>query len=97
MVPHRARFQQSLEALGVESGSFWPHSHPTCPADLAAEVSGWRRDCLELPIHQELSAADIDYVADAVLRVLDGRRYVDVGPGHTPGKGRSAGAVGVHA
>ena len=70
LVPDKVRFQQKLDALDVQSVNLWDTSHPSCPPDLAAEVSRWRRDCLELPIHQELSATDIDRVADAVLEVL---------------------------
>jgi len=70
LVPDKIRFQQDLEKLGVQSVNLWDASHPTCPPDLADEVSGWRRRCLELPVHQELAAADIDRVAEAVLTVL---------------------------
>jgi dTDP-4-amino-4,6-dideoxygalactose transaminase len=70
-VPDKVRFQQELEALGVQSVNLWDAPHPTCPPGLAAEVSYWRHHCLELPIHQELSVADIDRVADAVIRVLE--------------------------
>lgn len=69
-VPDKVRFQRELEALDVQSVNLWDAPHPSCPPDLAAEVSHWRRDCLELPIHQELSPADIDRVADAVITVL---------------------------
>jgi hypothetical protein len=70
MVPDKARFQRELEGLGVRSVNLWDASHPTCPAALAEEVAGWRRHCLELPIHQELGADQVDRVADAFLRVL---------------------------
>jgi perosamine synthetase len=70
VVPDKVRFQQDLESLDVQSVNLWNASHPSCPPDLAAEVEHWRRDCLELPIHQELSPADIDRVADAVIAVL---------------------------
>jgi hypothetical protein len=70
MVEDKPRFQRELERLGVQSVNLWDASHPTCPPDLAAEVSGWRRHCLELPIHQELGPESIDRVADAVLTVL---------------------------
>jgi dTDP-4-amino-4,6-dideoxygalactose transaminase len=70
MVPDKPRFQRQLEDLGVQTVNLWDASHPTCPPDLAEEVSGWRRQCLELPIHQELSPGDVDRVADAVLTVL---------------------------
>jgi dTDP-4-amino-4,6-dideoxygalactose transaminase len=70
MVPEKVRFQRRLASLGVESVNLWDASHPTCPASLAAEVSEWRRHCLELPIHQELSAEDIDRVGAAAVSVL---------------------------
>jgi len=69
MVPDKVRFQQDLAALGVESVNLWDASHPSCPADLAAEVAHWREHCLELPIHQELQECTIDRVAAAVSAV----------------------------
>lgn len=69
LVRDKVRFQQKLDALDIQSVNLWDKSHPSCPPELAWEVSHWRRDCLELPIHQELSARDIDRVADAVLAV----------------------------
>lgn len=70
LVPNKVRFQENLAALGVQSVNLWDTSHPTCPPDLADEVAPWRRHCLELPIHQELTPAQIDVVAEAVLQVL---------------------------
>ena len=70
MVPDKPRFQQELARLGVQSVNLWDASHPSCPPELAAEVAGWRRHCLELPVHQELHLKDIDRVATAVLNVL---------------------------
>ena len=70
LVANREQAQAELAARGVESGNFWPTSHATCPAELAADVAPWRQRCLELPIHQELSEADIDRVAKAVIDVL---------------------------
>jgi perosamine synthetase len=70
LVPHREQAQAQLQALGVQTGSFWPTSHETCPPDLAAEVAPWRERCLELPIHQELSQDAVDRVARAVIEVL---------------------------
>ena len=73
LVRDKVRVQEKLEALDVQSVNLWDTSHPSCPADLAKDVSHWRRECLELPIHQELSAEHIDRVADAVLKVLGKR------------------------
>ncbi len=70
MVPDKVRFQRELEGFGVQSVNLWDIGHPTCPPDLAEEVSGWRRHCLEIPIHQELTADDIDRLAEAVLTVF---------------------------
>jgi len=70
LVPDKIRFQQGLERLGVQSVNLWDVAHPTCPSELAEEVSGLRRHCLEIPVHQELSPQDVDRVADAVLCVL---------------------------
>jgi len=70
LVRNKVRVQQELEALDVQSVNLWDTSHPSCPVDLAAEVSHWRRECLELPIHQELSPEHIERVADAVITVL---------------------------
>ena len=80
MVPDKTRFQADLAALGVESVNLWDAPHPTCPAHLAAEVSHWRRHCLELPIHQELDGATVDRVATAVLTVLETQRRTSSGP-----------------
>jgi dTDP-4-amino-4,6-dideoxygalactose transaminase len=71
MVPDKVRFQQDLAAMGVESVNLWDASHPSCPADLAAEVAHWRAHCLELPIHQELEERTIDRVAAAVSAVWE--------------------------
>jgi perosamine synthetase len=73
LVPDKVGFQQDLDRLDVQSVNLWNASHPSCPPELAEEVAHWRRDCLELPIHQELSATDIDRVADAVLAVRAAR------------------------
>jgi dTDP-4-amino-4,6-dideoxygalactose transaminase len=70
LVPDKVRFQNDLNALDIQSVNLWDASHPSCPPDLAAEVFPWRRDCLELPIHQELSPAEVDRVADAVIETL---------------------------
>jgi perosamine synthetase len=70
MVPDKVRFQRKLERLGVQSVNLWDAPHPTCPRALAAEVAPWREQCLELPIHQELTAEQVDRVATAVIHVL---------------------------
>ena len=70
LVRDKVRVQEKLAELDVQSVNLWDTSHPSCPIDLANQVAHWRRECLELPIHQELSLEHIDRVADAVLTVL---------------------------
>jgi dTDP-4-amino-4,6-dideoxygalactose transaminase len=74
MVPDKPRFQEAMARLGVQTVNLWDASHPTCPPDLAEEVSGWRRHCLELPIHQELRPEDVDRIGEAVLTVLSSQQ-----------------------
>jgi dTDP-4-amino-4,6-dideoxygalactose transaminase len=71
LVPDKIGFQRDLAAVGVESVNLWDTSHPSCPPKQAAGVSQWRKHCLELPIHQELSDVEIDRIADAVLTVWE--------------------------
>jgi len=73
LVRDKASVVVELERLGVQSVNLWSTAHPTCPPNLAEEVREWRESCLELPIHQELTEADIDRVAHAVLVVLTTR------------------------
>jgi len=70
LIRERDRVHDRLAVQGIEAGKYWPGSHPTCPEDLAAEMSLWREHCLELPIHQELNQDDMDRVAAAVLTAL---------------------------
>ena len=70
LVPNRDRVHAELQALGVQSGKYWPVAHYTCAPQLAAELAPWRERCLELPIHQELNDADIDRIAAAVIQVV---------------------------
>jgi dTDP-4-amino-4,6-dideoxygalactose transaminase len=79
IVPDKARFQEGLARQGVGSADWWSRSHPTCPPELVREVAGWRRHCLELPIHQALSPSDMDRIADAVIRVQDDADSVNRG------------------
>ncbi len=71
LVPDKVRFQQDLVSRGVESVNLWDAPHPSCPSPQATHISHWRKHCLELPIHQELSDGAIDRVAEAVSFVWD--------------------------
>ena len=59
-----------LEARGVETVDFWGIRHPAVAEGEFPEVDGLRKRVLELPIHQDLNTADIEYVATCMRELL---------------------------
>ncbi len=59
-----------LLARGVETVNFWRDGHPACPRGAFPEVDALRHGVLELPLHQDLTPDDMDYLASAVEEVL---------------------------
>ena len=59
-----------LLARGVETVDFWRVRHPLVPAGAFPEVEKLRETILELPVHQDLSPADMDHVAACVRELL---------------------------
>ena len=59
-----------LLARGIETVDFWREGHPACPREEFPEVAALRRGVLELPLHQDLTPEDMDYLAAAVEEVL---------------------------
>jgi dTDP-4-amino-4,6-dideoxygalactose transaminase len=68
LVPDKRAAAHALRARGVDAVEFWNEGDPAAPA--FAEVRFLRRHVLELPLHQDLGAAEIDYVA-AQVRALE--------------------------
>jgi hypothetical protein len=66
----KARVQARLAARGIETVDFWREGHPLCPDDDFPEVARLRRGVLELPLHQDLGAEDMAYLARRVLEAL---------------------------
>jgi hypothetical protein len=66
--------QARLAAQGVETIDFWSAGSPLVPAGKFPEVDDLREHVLELPIHQDLEAADIEVLAAAVRGALKARR-----------------------
>ncbi|HZZ86514.1 MAG TPA: DegT/DnrJ/EryC1/StrS family aminotransferase [Anaeromyxobacteraceae bacterium] len=64
------RVKRRLAARGVETVDFWRSGHPACPLERFPEVAMLRRRVLELPLHQDLSPADVSYLCDAVEESL---------------------------
>jgi dTDP-4-amino-4,6-dideoxygalactose transaminase len=59
-----------LLARGVETVDFWRLHHPALPPGEFPEVDKLRATVLELPVHQDLSPADAEHVANCVRELL---------------------------
>lgn len=59
-----------LLSEGVETVDFWRLRHPAVRAGEFPEVDRLRETVLELPVHQDLSAADAEHVASCVKELL---------------------------
>jgi dTDP-4-amino-4,6-dideoxygalactose transaminase len=60
-----------LAARGIETVDFWRNGHPLCPDERFPEVQALRRRILEIPVHQDLTAEDMAYVARCVREALE--------------------------
>lgn len=69
-VEDKRGMQARLAAMGVEAIDFWSEGSPLVPAGAFPDVEALRRHVLELPIHQDLDAADMEALAGAVRRAL---------------------------
>jgi hypothetical protein len=67
----KAAVQARLAARGIETVDFWREGHVACPAGEFPEVEALRRRVLELPVHQDLDAEDMAFVARAVREALE--------------------------
>ncbi len=63
---NKEELRERLAAQGVSALDIWSVPHPTLPAERFPNAAAWRRRLLGLPVHQELTAADLDQVARAV-------------------------------
>src|SRR6267142_335119 len=69
-VDDKAGAAARLFARGVETVDFWRLRHPILPAGAFPEVDRLRERVLELPVHQDLSPADTEHVANCVRELL---------------------------
>jgi dTDP-4-amino-4,6-dideoxygalactose transaminase len=67
LVPDKPAAARTLRARGVDAVEFWNEGDPE--ADSFADVRFLRRHVLELPLHQGLSDAQVDHVAEQVGRL----------------------------
>ena len=69
-VDDKAGAMARLLARGVETVDFWRLRHPAVPGGAFPEVDRLRERVLELPVHQDLSPADAEHVAESVRELL---------------------------
>ncbi len=60
----------ALAAEGIETGRLWPTWHPTLPIADFPVARRFRERMLGLPVHQELTEADVLRIGDSARRAL---------------------------
>jgi len=61
----------ALVAAGIRALDLWSIPHPILPVERFPGAARRRQSTVGLPVHQELSRAHLDVIADAVARHLD--------------------------
>jgi perosamine synthetase len=61
---------ERLAERGIRAVDFWSDHHPNCDPDEFPEAMRARRHILEIPCHQDLSPATMDWIADEVELAL---------------------------
>ena len=69
-IANKANAMARLLARGVETVDFWRVRHPAVRAGEFPEVDKLRESVLELPVHQDLSPADAEHVAQCVKELI---------------------------
>jgi len=69
LVPEKAAAARALWSRGVGAVEFWNREDRRSDAQTGAEALFLRDHVLELPIHQDISETQIDYMAEQVLRL----------------------------
>jgi len=69
LVPDKHAAARALWARGVDAVEFWNEGDPEAPLDAFPYVRFLREHVLELPIHQDLSPAQIEFVANQALKL----------------------------
>ena len=61
----------ALVDRGIDTGVLWPTWHPTLPVAQFPVARRFRERVLALPVHQELSRSDMEWIADSTQRLLE--------------------------
>jgi len=73
-VDDKAAILARLRAKGIQAVDFWGQAHPDCAPEEFPESMLARRHVLEIPCHQDLSAATMTWVAEQAAAALTGRQ-----------------------
>ncbi len=68
-VPDKDRAVEVLQRRGVMATPFWNYGVKEIPEGRFPETDWLRRHVLELPIHQDVSIKQLDFIADEVLKL----------------------------
>jgi dTDP-4-amino-4,6-dideoxygalactose transaminase len=69
LVPDKPAAARALAQRGIEAIELWNYGDPQVPGEISADAEFLRRHILELPIHQGISEAQVEYMAEQVLRL----------------------------
>ena len=69
LVPDKARAARALRSRGIGAVEFWNEGAPEVAGEAGDDALFLRRHLLELPIHQDVTEAQIRFMADQVLRL----------------------------
>ena len=66
-VPDKRTFLERIRRAGIDAINFWSVPHPSLEAGADPVAEQLRRHVVGLPVHQELSAPDLDRICAAVV------------------------------
>jgi len=69
LVPDKPKAAAALQARGISAMEFWNGGDPETKRPEHADAWYLREHLVELPVHQDISAAQIDHMADQVLHL----------------------------
>jgi dTDP-4-amino-4,6-dideoxygalactose transaminase len=69
LVPDKGRASQALKARGVMATEFWNTGEPEATRERFPDTWYLRDHLLEIPIHQDVTPRQVDYVADRIVEL----------------------------
>jgi dTDP-4-amino-4,6-dideoxygalactose transaminase len=71
LVSDKQALARDLWQRGIGAVEFWNYGYPEARSEEGRDAAFLRKHLLELPIHQQISPEQIDYMADQALPLLD--------------------------